>query len=156
MTERAELEEAVAEALRTFSVEMEQYVLAASASAAIHRTDLTGLSHAMDATRSGTRLTPGELSARMGLSPSATTTMLDRLEAAGHVVRSRDSADRRVVTISITEQAARTGYQIFIPLAQAFEEVMGGVSTADLQTIHGFLQQVSDATHRTRPVPRAD
>lgn len=61
----------------------------------------------MDATHTGARPTPGELASRMSLSPSATTSLLDRLETAGHIVRSRDSADRRVVTVTITEKPSR-------------------------------------------------
>ncbi len=153
MREPAELQSAVSETLRAFAVEMEQYVSAASAAATIHRTDLTALSHAMDATRSGERLTPGELAARMGLSPSATTSMLDRLEAAGHVVRSRDSTDRRVVTVSITNHAQEVGYQVFAPLARALDEALSRFPEAELAVVQTVLEQVVEATRKARPHP---
>ncbi|HEX8510757.1 MAG TPA: MarR family transcriptional regulator [Propionibacteriaceae bacterium] len=153
MAERDDMHEAVSEALRTFAVEMEQYIHAAGAAAAIHRTDLTALSHAMDASRGTGRLTPGELATRMGLSPSATTSMLDRLEAAGHVLRTRDSSDRRQVTITVTEHAQQTGYQIFAPLAQAFDQVMSGYPTGELATVLTFLEQIAAATQSARPRP---
>lgn len=146
-----DVQAAVAEALRLFAVEMERYVSAASAEAAIHRTDLTALSHAMDATQSGARLTPGELAVRMGLSPSATTTMLDRLEAAGHMVRSRDSTDRRVVSLAVTEHAYQVGYQVFAPLAQAFDDVMIDYEPAELAVVQRFLEEIVAATHKARP-----
>lgn len=154
--DRSELHEAVSEALRTFAVETEQYIHAAGAAAAIHRTDLTALSHAMDATRGSARLTPGELATRMGLSPSATTSMLDRLESAGHVVRSRDSSDRRQVTITITEHAQRTGYQIFAPLGQAIDQAMSDYSTTELEIVLRFLDQVAAATQSARSGADAD
>lgn len=149
-----DVQAAVAETLRLFAVEMERYVSAASAEAAIHRTDLTALSHAMDATQSGGRLTPGELAVRMGLSPSATTTMLDRLEAAGHMVRSRDSTDRRVVSLAVTEHAHQVGYQVFAPLAQAFDDVMVDYEPAELAVVQRFLEQIVEATHKARPHQR--
>lgn len=148
-----DLGEAVSEALRAFSVEMDQYIHAAGGAAAIHRTDLTALSHAMDAAHAGTKLTPGELASRMRLSPSATTSMLDRLEAAGHVVRSRDSPDRRVVTVRITDRAEETGYRIFVPLALALESVMTRYSPAELAVVLRFLEDASAAVRTTRPSP---
>lgn len=151
VTEKADVQAAVSESLRAFSVEVEQYISAASGTAAIHRTDLTALSHAMDATASGTRMTPGELAARMGLSPSATTSMLDRLEAAGHVVRSRDSADRRVVTVSTTDHAQQVGYQIFAPLAQALDDALSRFSMAELAVVQAVLEQVVEAARSARP-----
>lgn len=156
MSDETDAHEAVSDALRMFAIEMEHYVLAAGDAAALHRTDLTALSHAMETIHSGTRLTPGELAARMGLSPSATTSMLDRLEAAGHVVRSRESGDRRVVTITMTEKAQRTGYELFAPLAQAFEHVMAGYTRAELIRIQQFLNEISAATRSARPHAAAD
>ena len=149
----ADIQEAVSEALRAFAVEMEQYIHAAGGAAAIHRTDLTALSHAMDAARAGTKLTPGELAGRMSLSPSATTSMLDRLEAAGHVVRSRDSADRRVVTVRVTDQAEETGYRIFVPLARALGTVMTSYSAAELAVVLRFLEAAAAAVRSARPTP---
>ncbi len=145
-----EIHEAVSDALRHVTVVMEQYIQAAGESVALHRTDLNALSYAMDATQAGSPLTPGGLAARMGLSPSATTSMLDRLEKAGHLVRSRDSADRRVVTITMTDRAAQTGYQIFVPLAQAFDRVMVTYRPADLSLVRRFLNEISAAIDHTR------
>lgn len=156
MPERAELQGAIADALRTYAVEMEQYINTAGATANIHRTDLNGLSHAMEAAEAGTRLTPGELAARMGLSPSATTTMIDRLESAGHIRRSRDSTDRRVVTITITDHAQKTGFEIFYPLTQAFEAVMAHYSSTELQLVHRFLPQTAEAIRNTHSDTRED
>ncbi len=44
-------------------------------------------------------LTAGQLAKRTGLTPGATTRMIDRLEAAGFVRRVRDCADRRRVIV---------------------------------------------------------
>ena len=44
----------------------------------------------------------GQLSKTMYLHPSTVTGVVDRLEGKGYVVRERDTADRRVVTVSLT------------------------------------------------------
>ncbi len=44
----------------------------------------------------------GDLSRKMYLHPSTVTGVIDRLESKGYVVRDRDSADRRVVKVSLT------------------------------------------------------
>ena len=46
-----------------------------------------------------------ELSEKTGLAKTTLTSMLDRLENAGHIKRNADSADRRAVRISLTESA---------------------------------------------------
>lgn len=46
-----------------------------------------------------------ELSEKTGLAKTTLTSMLDRLEAAGHIRRTADAADRRAVRICLTESA---------------------------------------------------
>ncbi|MDE7229088.1 MAG: MarR family transcriptional regulator [Oscillospiraceae bacterium] len=46
-----------------------------------------------------------ELSEKTGLAKTTLTSMLDRLENAGHIRRAADSTDRRAVRISLTESA---------------------------------------------------
>lgn len=46
-----------------------------------------------------------ELSEKTGLAKTTLTSMLDRLENAGHIKRAVDSADRRAVRICLTESA---------------------------------------------------
>ena len=49
-------------------------------------------------------LTVGELGARLRLDSGTLTPLLKRLEAAGHVVRRRDSGDERRVLLEVTEE----------------------------------------------------
>jgi len=50
-------------------------------------------------------LTPSELSRRLGLTSPSVTSLLDRLESAGLVVRRRHPADRRSVLVQLTSGA---------------------------------------------------
>lgn len=47
--------------------------------------------------------TPGALADHLGVSSAATTKLLDRLEAAGHIQRAPHPTDRRAITITITQ-----------------------------------------------------
>ena len=49
-------------------------------------------------------LTVGELGARLRLDSGTLTPLLKRLEAAGHVVRRRDSTDERRVMLEVTDE----------------------------------------------------
>ncbi|WP_125665866.1 MarR family winged helix-turn-helix transcriptional regulator [Paenibacillus baekrokdamisoli] len=47
---------------------------------------------------------PSDLLAYLATTPAAITTLLDRMERAGLVVRSRDERDRRIVWVTVTEK----------------------------------------------------
>ncbi|MFD0680484.1 MULTISPECIES: MarR family winged helix-turn-helix transcriptional regulator [unclassified Paenibacillus] len=54
------------------------------------------------------RTTVGELAEELGLSTSATTIAINRLVISGHIDRTRDETDRRVVWVELTEPATET------------------------------------------------
>lgn len=56
----------------------------------------------------GQPLTPARLAARIALTPGATSTLLNRLEDAGHVVRTREHTDRRIVILHSTRTVHET------------------------------------------------
>ncbi len=56
--------------------------------------------------------TPFELSKMLGIDTGLMTRMLDKLEAKGLVVRSRDEEDRRVVNLSLTKAGIAVADQI--------------------------------------------
>lgn len=54
------------------------------------------------------KTTVGELAEELGLSTSATTIAINRLVTSGHIDRTRDEADRRVVWVELTPSAKET------------------------------------------------
>jgi DNA-binding MarR family transcriptional regulator len=68
-------------------------------------------------------LTPSELARRLGLTSPSVTSLLDRLETAGLVVRRRHPADRRSVLVELTE----AGDQL---LVASFDQFSEDVATA--------------------------
>lgn len=90
-------------------------------------------------------LSPVQLARRIGLTTGATTVLLNRLEAAGHVHRSRESADRRRVTLR-PSPAARERAREFLAFAGA--EIAATLRTADpdeLRVVTGFLARITAA-----------
>src|SRR5699024_8750166 len=65
------------------------------------QTDLRALHFLIVCENTGTLATPGAIAQTLGISSASTTKLLDRLEAAGHVRRSRHPSDRRALVITI-------------------------------------------------------
>jgi DNA-binding MarR family transcriptional regulator len=85
-------------------------------------------------------LTAGELAKAVGLSPGAVTTALDRLEQHGLVRRTRDSQDRRRVTVEPTEEANRRAWEAYGPLGEMGAPLVEEMSDKDLRTLIRFLR----------------
>ncbi len=93
-------------------------------------------------------LTAGELATAVGLSPGAVTTVLDRLEQRGLVRRTRDSGDRRRVTVELTEEANRMAWEAYGPLGQMGAPMIEEMSDKDLKTVIRFLRGGMDINER--------
>ncbi|MEV4602972.1 MarR family transcriptional regulator [Amycolatopsis sp. NPDC049253] len=131
--------------LRRHAVETERYVATIGAGHDMHRTDLNALAVVMDADRTREPMTPGRLSAALHLSPPATSALIDRLEQAGHLRRTRSAADRRQVDLRITDSALAIGAALFGPLADHVRAVIARYSEPQQALIARFLQDVSTA-----------
>ncbi len=113
----------------------------------MHVTDLYALLAVMQADRAGHPLTPGRLGAHLGLSSGATTAVVDRLERAEHVRRTRDDRDRRRVTLRYGNAADRVGAAFFGPLGARMDTMLDGYDSAELAAARRFL---GDATAMMR------
>ena len=75
--------------LQTLTVESDRYAERFGSRHGLHRTDVNALALILAAARRGEPMSPSALAKELGLSPSATTALIDRLEAVGHVERER-------------------------------------------------------------------
>ncbi len=116
----------------------------------MHVTDLYALLAVMQAERSGAPLTPGRLGEHLGLSSGATTAVIDRLERADHVSRSRDGHDRRRVTLHYGATAARVGGEFFGPLGAKMDAFLADYSEAERAAARRFLTDVNAMMRRHR------
>jgi DNA-binding MarR family transcriptional regulator len=133
--------------LRELAANFDALNNAASPHAGLNRTDL----RALDIIAMQESLTAGQLAARLKLTTGAITGVLDRLERAGHAVRTHDSEDRRRVVVHPTHQSEDEGQLIFMGLAQDLEGLLAEYADAERQVIDGFLRQLNRAV-----VDRAD
>jgi MarR family transcriptional regulator, 2-MHQ and catechol-resistance regulon repressor len=83
-------------------------------------------------------LTQGQISAKLLKSTGNMTLVLDNLEKQGWVQRSRDSVDRRKITILLTPSGAELIERVFPMVARAITAEMA-VLSAQQQTDLGFL-----------------
>ena len=92
----------------------------------------------------GQVLTPGRLSDELGLSPAATTALVDRLAAAGLVERVRDLPDRRQVRLQLTAQAQRLAADLLAPWARRIDRAAAALTAQEAAVVAQFLGQVLD------------
>jgi DNA-binding MarR family transcriptional regulator len=132
--------------LRSFTLEVDRFVEVFAAEHGLHRTDLNAVAHLARASLENRALTAGELSRLLSLSPSATTTLLDRLENAGHVERGHDPVDRRRVLVRIRPSAHDVALAFFIPLGQRMRAAMADYGLEDLHLANDVIARMLTAT----------
>jgi len=108
----------------------------------LHPTDAVALVEILSAEERGTPLSPARLGERIALSSGATTALLNRLEQAGHIVRSREHADRRVVTLRSSPGIQERADEFFGPLAVRLDAMMAGYPAELLHQFEDFLGQL--------------
>ena len=89
---------------------------------------------------------PSWLAERLGMTTSAATKMLDRLERAGYVSRSDDPTDRRKIIVhpNMARVTALSGY--FAPMWERMNEVLGQFTDEQLELVLEFNRITMDAT----------
>ena len=140
----------LARLLRQLTVETDRFAEVFGEAHGMHRTDLNALVVIMDSARRGDPVSPTSLARALHLSASATTAVLDRLEASGHVVRGPDPSDRRKVGLSMADTALELGEQFFRPLANELKATWTEFTETERATIARFLALSIEATVRVR------
>ncbi len=105
----------------------------------LHSTDAAALVEILYAEDQGAPLSPARLSERVSLSSGATAILLNRLERAGHIARTRESADRRVVTLRTSPDIRPRAEAFFGPYAERMAEAMAVYTPQDVEHFEGFL-----------------
>ncbi|SEG91434.1 DNA-binding transcriptional regulator, MarR family [Thermomonospora echinospora] len=105
----------------------------------LHHTDVLALIAILDGDDQGSPLTPGRLCERLNLTSGAVTACLDRLERSGHIRRTRDGSDRRVVHLHYAPHGKAVARAFFRPLARSTEAARSRFDEGELKTIVRFL-----------------
>lgn len=112
---------------------------------AINGTDLAAMGHVGAAQPP---IGPGELSQRLGLSPAAVTEVVDRLETAGHLIRQRDTRDRRRVQLRPSDAAIVRVTAELAPLTGELDALAESFDEVERATIGRYLAGVLNAYTR--------
>jgi DNA-binding MarR family transcriptional regulator len=94
------------------------------------------------------------LAARLGLSPSATTRLVDGLVKRGWVQRSQSEADRRQVQIGLTSAGRDEAGRLRGLTESAVDAVMAEVPEAERAGVERSLRVLGVAMERARDAPR--
>ncbi|MBO2448300.1 MarR family transcriptional regulator [Actinomadura barringtoniae] len=86
--------------------------------------------------------TPGQLAQLMGITTGgAITAVIDRLEKAGHVKRTRDPDDRRRVIIELVPESLERFGRYFGPVATAFDDEVAKLDDDKVQVLIDWMKE---------------
>jgi len=83
-------------------------------------------------------VTAGDLARHTGLTTGAVTSLVDRLELAGYVIRERDPKDRRRVYVRLRSESIGELAAIYEPLQKATQQLLERYSSAELDLLIDF------------------
>jgi DNA-binding MarR family transcriptional regulator len=138
--EEQRLRQSVGMSLRVLGSEIDRLDEAVAARMGLHRTDLRCLEIAARAAG----LSAGELAERAGLSTSAVTSVIDRVERLGFLRRVRDVNDRRRVLVEVTDLGRKRGSEAFRGLMEGTQAILAGYSAEELRLFERFVGQVRE------------
>ena len=127
------------QALRLYAVRYQESAHLLARFMNLPTTDGTALGEVIWAEREGSPLTPAALSQRVGLTSGATTALINRLEDRGFVTRSRESRDRRTVTLRATEAAHERIEPFLRRSSAALEAALADYDSETLTVVTDFL-----------------
>jgi DNA-binding MarR family transcriptional regulator len=139
--------DSVSGAVRRYQREVDQFDQALAGWLGVNRTDLRCLDLVIEQPRSAR-----DLARAAGLTPSAITTAIDRLETMGYVRRARSTSDRRQLLV---EPSAELLKRLHIALADYAAEAAAeaaSYSPAELALLVAFFERGS--ARRTRHAAR--
>jgi len=89
------------------------------------------------------RLRPTDFAATLMLTSSGTTKRLDRLEAAGHIVREPDPSDRRGVLIALTPRGRSLIDRATAGHLDNERQILAGLTAAEQRQLAGLLRRLN-------------
>ena len=81
------------------------------------------------------------LADELRLTPSAITTVIDRLERAGFATRERDSTDRRQVTVRAVPERVAEATAMYRPLYERMTDLVGGYTDDQVALLLDFAER---------------
>ncbi|WP_249374873.1 MarR family winged helix-turn-helix transcriptional regulator [Streptomyces sp. I05A-00742] len=129
----------IAEELRAYGASFTELGRRFAALLGVHSTDAFALLEIASAEEAGVPLSPALLSRRISLSSGAMTALLNRLEGAGYIARTREHTDRRVVTLRSSGRAEELADDFFGPVNERQDAILAEYSPDMLREFETFL-----------------
>jgi DNA-binding MarR family transcriptional regulator len=136
--------DSLGELIRGYQRDTDAFDEAVAERLGVNRTDLRCLDVLVEGAGQGRQLTPKELAEASQLSPSAITTVLDRLANAGYVRRVRDEDNRRLVRIALTPALVEAVTELFVPVMADWAAQLDSFSEDELDTLIRFFTQAHE------------
>ncbi|MER5321030.1 MarR family winged helix-turn-helix transcriptional regulator [Streptosporangium roseum] len=134
--------ERLAEGLRAYGASFTELGRRFAARLGVHSTDAFALLEIASAAESGVPLSPALLSRRISLSSGAMTALLNRLEQAGYVTRTRGHTDRRIVTLHSSAQVKELAEEFFAPVNERQDTILAQYPPELLHQFETVLAQL--------------
>lgn len=90
--------------------------------------------------------TVSELGTAAGTRPTTLTSILDRLERRGHIIRGTREGDRRAVVVELTQAGQAAATEIRRVLRDLEDRALGALPAADIASFHRVLQALAEVT----------
>ncbi|MCJ8014607.1 MarR family transcriptional regulator [Paenibacillus sp. KQZ6P-2] len=91
-------------------------------------------------------VTAGQLAELTGLTTGAVTSVIDRLEKAGYVVRDKDPNDRRRVVVKPAPEGTTHISPMFQSVMQSTLKIFSQYNVQEMELILGFIRKCNEMT----------
>jgi DNA-binding MarR family transcriptional regulator len=135
---------AVLAGLRAYAGELAELARHSARRMSLHTTDLDALVEVFKAERMGDPLSPARLAEHVKLTSGATNALINRLEKVGYVIRSREHADRRQVTLRATTTARSQADAVNARPAQLLEDAFGRLEPATIDMMAEVMNVLTE------------
>lgn len=130
-------------ALRNYGASHLQLTRSFAESLELHSTDAGALSEIIHAEDRGNLITPAQLAHRLALSRPALSACLNRLEEMQLILRTRESSDRRMVTLRCNPNIYQHAENFFSNISSKMSLIVKEMNDKDVDLICNFLAQAS-------------
>ncbi|MEU3622919.1 MarR family transcriptional regulator [Amycolatopsis coloradensis] len=128
--------------LRSFGANYTEFTRRFANWLGLHATDAAALVEILYAEDTGSPLSPARLGERVSLTSGATTNLLNRLENLGYVVRTRESTDRRVVTLRSGPDIQEPAREFFGPFSAGLAALVAEYPAEEIERFEAFLRSL--------------
>jgi len=128
----------IGEQLREISTLSTKFQRHVGHSLLVNDTDLSAMEHLM----TDGPLSPSDLARRLDISTAATTVVVDRLAALGHVHREPHAHDRRKIVVVPTPASVSAAFETLVPMISGIAGVTSSLTGDDRAVVERFLADV--------------